>query len=151
MPTKSIYLLLLFQISSALYQQSINNFESRQMKFIDKIGLLVTLSIIPINNLSTIPLEISSHGFYIDSQKFTLNYTILFSVSPTIEIKKSSMVQVVYSNISPWRYHFALMRYSIKRYLNIDDRSVGPRPHRGEMPKAEGVHFPRPKGGCMVF
>lgn len=28
--------------------------ESRQMKFIDKIGLLVTLSIIPINTLSTI-------------------------------------------------------------------------------------------------
>ena len=49
------------------------------MKSIDKIGLLVTLSIIPINNLSTIFPEIN---FCMDLQKFILNYTMLVSISP---------------------------------------------------------------------
>ena len=88
-----------------------------------------------------------------DLQKFTLNYTILFSISPTTEIKKSSMVQVVYSNISPWRYHFALMRYSIKRYLNIDDRSVGPCLLRGKggAVGTKGGAFPSPEGRLYGF
>mgnify|MGYP007047927243 CR=1 FL=1 len=45
------------------------------------------------------------------------------------------------------------MTFIIERYLNTNDRSIGPCPHRGKggAVGTKGGVFPQPKAGCIVF
>ena len=47
--------------------------------------------------------------------------------------------------------YVSLLRSGTKRICSFPNQVRRTSPPTGEMPKAEGVYFPRPKGGCMVL